>query len=120
MEKIKKEYSSIRVDKSDINKLKTAAKQLTDKKGRKISVASLISMLADSYETQMDENTLINDENWMISGVPVILNSDAAKHFRELKYYFPENCTLIVSNFIRETAMTQRFKEIGIEKNDSK
>ena len=85
----------------------------------KATVAGLVTMLADAYRTQMDHTTLMyNDIAWSLSGVPVILNGDSAKHYQELKHYQPETCVIEVNSFIRERAMEERFESILKDKED--
>ena len=108
------EYTTIKVKKTTLDSLKKAVKLINVKDPHyKATVAGLVTILAESYDGQMDGNTLSgNQESWIIDGVPVILESDAAKHFRELKIYEPIDCSIMVSNYIRNEAMDRRFNRI--------
>lgn len=117
------EYRNIKVKAEVLDSLKEATKLLNhhnrDKGCPKATVAGLVTMLADAYRTQMDGETLFcNDIGWTLSGVPVILNGDSAKHFKELKHYVPENCVIEVNTFIRNRAMEERFDSIMENKDD--
>jgi len=114
---MKNEYTTVKLKKTTINALKVAVDMINAKEPyTKATVAGLINGLAESYRTQMDNNTLSgNKEKWILDGVPVILDSDAAKHFRELKSYESVNCSVIVSNYIRKEAMDRRFKKMDTD-----
>ncbi len=114
---MKNEYTTVKLKKTTVNVLKVAADMINAKEPySKATVAGLVNKLAESYSTQMDNNTLSgNEEKWIIDGVPIILDSDAAKHFRELKSYEPINCSMIISNYIRKEAMDRRFKKMDID-----
>ncbi len=110
------EYTTIKVKKTTLESLKQATMLINARKPTyKSTVAGLINQLAEAYDTQMDDYTLVgNREKWILDGIPVILDSDASKHFRELKQYEPIDCSVIVSNFIRTEAMNRRFSKAGI------
>ena len=110
------EYTTIKVKKEVVAKLKNAAKLINknSKYTNKMTIAGLVAQLAESYDTQMDEDSVAgNGEDWILNGVPVILDSDAARHFRELKMYYPVECSTIVSKYIRDTATNKRFEKIA-------
>lgn len=114
------EYTTIKVRKDTLYKLKDAAKLLNARKanvGKKYTVSGLVSLLADQYESNMDADTLpeIGEDSWMNHGVPIILNSSASKHFNELKTYYPKMCVDMVTNYIVNTASNERFERA---KND--
>ncbi len=116
------EFTSVSLKKSTVNSLKRAAKLINEKREEKNfkgkqTVSGLINQLAESYEKQMNNMTLSSNlDKWVNDGVPVILDSDASKHFAELKDYCPLECVLMVSNFIRTEAMTYRFKRAKEER----
>jgi hypothetical protein len=117
---MKNDYTTVKLKRSTVNSLKRAAALINMKEPyAKATVAGLINGLAESYDTQMDDKTLSgNAEKWILDGVPVILNSDAAKHFRELKDYEPINCSTMISQHIRNEAMRRRFEKVGISHED--
>ncbi len=108
------EYTTIKVKKITLESLKNAAKLINNKDPHyKMTVAGLVSRLAEAYDGQMDVNTLSgNKEGWILDGMPVILDSDASKHFKELKVYEPIDCSVLVSNYIRSEAMDRRFSRM--------
>jgi hypothetical protein len=117
------EYRNIKVKADVLDTLKETTDMLNhynkNKGNPKATVAGLVTMLADAYRTQMDHTTLMyNDIAWSLSGVPVILNGDSAKHYQELKHYQPETCVIEVNSFIRERAMEERFESILKDKED--
>ena len=103
-------YGQIKVKKEVLDVLKKAADDISKTDGRKVTVASLVGMLADAYQYGMSPVTLAgNHVSWIASGYPVILNSDSFKHYQELMHYRPTTCVLEVNNFIRGEAMKERF-----------
>ncbi len=110
-------YRTIKIKEESMVKLKKAVSQLNEKgQYEKVTLAGLVSQLANSYERHMDTKSLLgNREKWITDGVPVILDSDAAKHYAELKMHYPEDCSVIISNYIRSMAMEARFA--FVEKN---
>ena len=93
-------------------------KQSGELKLKKVTIAGLVTRLAHAYEDHMDERTMFgNQEDWIDCGAPVILDSDAYKHFAELKNYEPVDCTTMVSMFIRKEAMIRRFDAMMKDKS---
>ena len=108
------EYKQIKVKKEVWDALSRAAKVMsaTDN-GRCVTIAGLVTELANAYDKQFTEEVAKgNNVSWMLSGIPVILNSDSAKHFQELVNSDPANCVLRVNGFIREEAMEKRFARV--------
>jgi len=111
------EYTTIKIKKEYVSQLKEAVNVINSKEGalgKKTTVAGLVARLADSYDTQMSRITIAgNREGWIADGIPVILDSDASKHFVELKEYFPCDCSVMISNVIRTMAMEERMSRIS-------
>lgn len=114
------EYVTIQVKKEVKEKLKVAADLLNQKKqSKKITVAGLVGRLADAYENQMDSGTIIgNSDGWILDGMPIIITSDGAKHYEELKKYEPIFLAVKVSDYLRQKAMDRRFESIGNSKGE--
>ena len=113
---VKQEYKSIRVKSEVIDSLKDVVEMLNKKQHKslkKITIAGLVSRLAESYNRHTNEETIVsNTESWILDGVPVILDSDAAKHFAELVAYDPILYPKYISNEIRRIAMDKRYENI--------
>lgn len=112
-------YTTIRVSEEVRDKLQKAAEMMNVSRVKgthKVTVAGLVTMLAAAYANQMDETVLssTDDDERVLSGSPVILDSDAQKYFVELKGYEPVNCVAMVTQFIRNTAMEKRFMQTGV------
>ena len=110
-------YTTIQVKREVKDVLKLAVDRLnaTSSNSGKVTVAGLVNRLAEAYSLGMDEDTIKgNRESWVLDGIPVILTSDGSKHFRELKEYEPDNCAVIVSEFIRSEAMARRHERVGL------
>lgn len=111
---------NVKVEVADI--LVDAAARLNEASGgygKKVTVAGLVTRLAEAYSGHMSDSTISgNNEDWIIDGVPVILTSDGAKHFRELKTYEPVHCAVMVSDFIRSEAMKRRYADVRGNDNE--
>ena len=108
------EYKQIKVKKDVWDTLNRVAKDISKlDNGRCVTIAGLVTELAEAYDRQfIEEVAKGNKVSWMLSGIPVILNSDSAKHFQELVNSDPVNCVLRVNEFIREEAMKERFARV--------
>lgn len=82
--------------------------------GKKATISNMIGMFAEALETYSNADAM-NTESWMIKASPIILNSNAAKHYRELKVYEPDNAMNIVTDYIVMEAMKRRYENIGIK-----
>jgi hypothetical protein len=109
------EYTTIKVKKEVGDKLKTAVGLLNGASSECVyTVAGLVSRLAEAYDGQLNELVLAsNTTGWVMNGIPIISNSDGAKHYEELLGYEPIAASFMVSDFIRHEAMTRRFKMIA-------
>jgi len=108
------EYTTIKVKTETLDKLKTAAALLNGSGDAQkiVTVAGLVTRLAEGYERHMTRQTIAgNTDTWILDGYPVILDSDAAKHFEELRTYYPVDCSVMVAQYIRNLAMTERFSK---------
>lgn len=109
------EYTTIKVKKDVGDKLKEVVDKLNSKESIvTFTVAGLITRLAEAYSTQLTKGILAsNTTGWIVDGIPIITNSDGARHYDELVRYEPVEAGFIVSEFIRKEAMTRRFARIA-------
>lgn len=75
------------------------------------SVAGLVTRLAEAYEILTEDVIKDNEVSWTTAGVPIIVNGDTAKHYKELKEY--DRCFMLaVNNFVRNETMECRFAKV--------
>lgn len=105
-------YVNISVKVEVRDQLKEVVSKLRTRNSTKVTIAELVTQLAEAYTTQLDNSTMLGDPVWMLSGYPIIVNSDGAKHYNELKQYEPVFCSSIVSDLIRQEAMKRRLERV--------
>jgi len=108
-------YATIQVKREVKDSLKRVADALNEciePTSPKYTVAGLVSMLADAYEMHLDLRELFGNNKRLVEGVPIILDVEGAKHFKELQLYEPSRCISIVSEFIKATTAEKRFKKV--------
>jgi len=111
-------YKQIKVKEDVLDKLKVAVALVNDIDGdkcNKLTVAGLVTRLADACSKQVSGDILAsNDIGWLLNGYPIMVNSDAAKHYNEFRLYCPDTFMLEINQMIRNRAMDERFKRLKV------
>lgn len=105
---------TIEIKESSLLKILKAVENINNHGGLfdndKASVEKLIDLFANSLDVY-DTNDILMTKSWNTKAVPIILNSDAFKHYVEFKKYVPDAMN-IITDFIHKKTTSERIAKI--------
>mgnify|MGYP005750453287 CR=1 FL=1 len=115
-----RKYKQIQVKPEVLESLKKAVDIINERDSNKsvskVTIAGLVSRLAEAYDTQLVEDAIGNSADWTTIGHPIIVDGDTKKHYEEMVTRDAKQSTLDINSAVRESTM--RYKLRSIEKEE--
>lgn len=113
-------YKQIQVKPEVLESLKKAVDKINERDSGKpvpkMTVAGLISRLAEACDTQLVEDAMASSADWTTVGHPILVDGDTKKHYEEMVVRNAKQSTMDINSAVRESAMYYRFEDMKKEK----